>query len=49
MKAAQVFEIQKNFGQALEYYKLIKKEYPRSFESQEIDKYISYAEGMIKK
>lgn len=49
MKAAQVYEIQKNFAKALEYYKLIKKEYPRSFESQEIDKYISYAEGMIKK
>jgi len=49
MKAAQVYEIQKNFEKALEYYKLIKKEYPRSFESQEIDKYISYAEGMIGK
>jgi tetratricopeptide (TPR) repeat protein len=49
LKVAQVYEIQKNFEKALEYYKLIKKEYPRSFESQEIDKSIAYAEGMIKK
>lgn len=49
MKTAQVYEIQKNFAKALEYYKLIKKDYPRSFEAQEIDKNISYTEGMIKK
>ena len=49
MKAAQVCEIQKNYEKALEYYRIVKKEYPRAPESQEIDKNISYTEGMIKK
>jgi tetratricopeptide (TPR) repeat protein len=49
MKSAKVYEIQGNFAKALEYYKRVKKEYPRSFESQEIDKNIAYAEGMLKK
>jgi tetratricopeptide (TPR) repeat protein len=49
MKAAQTCEIRKDYTKALEYYKTIKKEYPRSFEAQEIDKNISYAEGMIGK
>jgi tetratricopeptide (TPR) repeat protein len=49
MKAAQVYEVQKNFEKALEYYKLVKKEYPRSVEAQEIDKNISYMEGLLKK
>lgn len=49
MKAAQTCEIRKDYAKALEYYKTIKQEYPRSFEAQEIDKNISYAEGMIGK
>lgn len=49
MKAAQTCEIRKDYTKALEYYKTIKQEYPRSFEAQEIDKNISYAEGMIGK
>ena len=47
-KIGQVYEIQKDYKKALEYYKLIKKEYPRSFEAQDIDKSIAFAEGMIK-
>jgi TolA-binding protein len=49
MKTAQVYEIQNNFEKALEYYKRVKKEYPRSTEAQEIDKNIAFVEGMIKK
>jgi tetratricopeptide (TPR) repeat protein len=49
LKVAQTYEIQKNFEKALEYYKLIKHDYPRAIEAQEIDKNIAYAEGMIKK
>jgi len=49
MKVAQVYEVQKNFEKALEYYKLVKKDYPRSVEAQEIDKNISYMEGLLKK
>lgn len=48
-KAAQVYQIQKNYEKALEYYKLIKKEYPRSFEAQDVDKNIAFMEGMVKK
>ncbi len=49
MKAAKVHEIRKNFEQALELYKRVKHDYPRSFEAQEIDKNIAYCEGMVKK
>ncbi|HNW75481.1 MAG TPA: tetratricopeptide repeat protein [Bacteroidales bacterium] len=49
MKAAQVYEIGKNYQKALEYYTLIKKNYPQSFESQDIDKSIAFMEGMLKK
>jgi len=45
MKAGMAYDIQGNFKQALETYKRIKAEYPRSFEATEIDKFISYMEG----
>ncbi|MFH1296671.1 MAG: tetratricopeptide repeat protein [Bacteroidota bacterium] len=43
MKAGLAYEIQGNYRRALEMYKRIKKEYPRSFEGTQIDKYISFA------
>ncbi|MFH1160638.1 MAG: tetratricopeptide repeat protein [bacterium] len=45
MKAGMAYDIQGNFKKALELYKRVKAEYPRSFEATEIDKYISYMEG----
>lgn len=44
MKAGTVYEIQGNYSKALEQYRRIKKEYPRSFEGTQIDKFISFAE-----
>ncbi len=44
MKAGTACEIQGNYRKALELYKRIKKNYPRSFEGTQIDKYISFAE-----
>jgi len=45
MKAGLGYEIQDKYNQALNTYKRIKKDYPRSFEGTQIDKYISYAKG----
>ncbi len=49
MKAAWAYEELKNLEQALSIYKRIKEEYPRSNEGREVDKYISYTEGLLKK
>jgi tetratricopeptide (TPR) repeat protein len=49
MKAGLAYEELGNFDKALALYKRIKNEFPRSYEGREIDKYISYAEGLIKK
>jgi tetratricopeptide (TPR) repeat protein len=49
MKAAMAFEELGNPDKALTIYKRIKDEFPRSYEGREIDKYISYAEGLLKK
>lgn len=49
MKAAMAYEELGNYGKALEMYKKIKTDYPRSAEGREIDKYIAYAEGLVKK
>ncbi len=46
MKAGMVYQIQKNWTKALEVYQRIKNDYPRSYEGTQIDKYISYAQGM---
>jgi tetratricopeptide (TPR) repeat protein len=48
-KAGQSYELQGKYDKALELYRRIKADYPRSFEGTQIDKYIVYAEGMIKK
>jgi len=49
MKAAWANEELGNLEMALSYYKRIKVEYPRSSEGRDIDKYISYTEGLLKK
>jgi len=49
MKAAFTHEEMGNLDKALACYKRIKDEYPRSVEGREIDKYISYTEGLLKK
>jgi tetratricopeptide (TPR) repeat protein len=49
MKSAMAYEELGKFDKALTLYKRIKEEFPRSKEGREIDKYISYAEGMSKK
>jgi tetratricopeptide (TPR) repeat protein len=47
MKAGMAYEIQGKYKKALEQYKRIKTEYPRSFEATEIDKFISAMEGKV--
>ncbi|NCA77115.1 MAG: tetratricopeptide repeat protein [Alphaproteobacteria bacterium] len=49
MKAAMAYEELGKLDKSLEIYKRIKEEYPRSNEGREIDKYISYAESLLKK
>ena len=49
MKSAMAYEELGNFDKALSIYKRIKEDFPRSYEGREIDKYISYTEGLIKK
>ncbi|MDP1622081.1 MAG: tetratricopeptide repeat protein [Bacteroidales bacterium] len=49
MKSAMAFEELGNYEKALSIYKRIKKDFPRSAEGREIDKYIVYAEGLAKK
>ena len=49
MKAAWAYEELSNYEKALTLYQQIKKDYPRSNEGREIDKYIAVTEGRIKK
>jgi tetratricopeptide (TPR) repeat protein len=49
MKSGLAYEELGNFEKALETYKKIKADYPRSFEGREIDKNIAFLEGKIKK
>ena len=49
MKAAMAYEVAGKLEKALDIYKRVKKEYPRSFDAREIDKYISYTEARLKK
>jgi tetratricopeptide (TPR) repeat protein len=46
MKAAWVYEMQGDWTKALELYTKIKKEHFRSYEANDIDKYIARAKGM---
>lgn len=45
LKAGMAYEELGDFPKALEMYRKIKKDYPRSFEGREIDRNISYLEG----
>ena len=49
MKAAWANEELGNYEKALNFYTKIKEEYPRSNEGREIDKYIAFASGKVKK
>jgi tetratricopeptide (TPR) repeat protein len=49
LKAAWAYEELGTLDKALNCYKRIKEEYPRSAEARDIDKYISYTEGLLKK
>jgi tetratricopeptide (TPR) repeat protein len=47
-KAAMAYEELGNYEKAISIYKQIKENYARSNEGREVDKYISYDEGLIK-
>ncbi len=46
MKTAMVYEMQKNYKDALSIYQQIKKDFPTSTEAREVDKYIGRAEAL---
>jgi tetratricopeptide (TPR) repeat protein len=48
MKAAQLYELQQNYADAIKLYERIKNEYPESTEGTTIEKYISRAKLLIK-
>jgi tetratricopeptide (TPR) repeat protein len=47
MKAAQVYEGQKEYKKALDFYQEIKKNFPKSNEAKDIDKYIARANILL--
>jgi len=49
LKAGNVYEIDKKYSKAVEVYKTIKDDYPKSEEARDIDKYIARAEGFMNK
>lgn len=49
MKLGAAYEVKKDFNKALECYKQIKTDYPRSPEYSQIEKYISRAEALLGK
>lgn len=46
MKAGMAYEFMKNYPEALKIYENLKKEYPRSNEGREMDKYIARVKGL---
>lgn len=48
MKAGSVYQKNGKFQDALSVYEKIKKDYPKSSEAQQIDKYIALAKGSMK-
>ena len=48
-KAAMAYEELGNYEKAISIYKKIKETYSRSNEGRDVDKYITYDEGMLKK
>jgi tetratricopeptide (TPR) repeat protein len=49
MKAAQIYELQQKYSEALKLYERIKNEYPESTEGTTIDKYISRVKLLTEK
>ncbi|MFP4471023.1 MAG: tetratricopeptide repeat protein [Bacteroidales bacterium] len=49
MKAGWAYEIMGEYDKALDAYKKIQEEFPRSAEAREMDKYIARAEGYVNK
>ncbi|MFA5781459.1 MAG: tetratricopeptide repeat protein [Bacteroidales bacterium] len=47
MKAGWTYEIMGNYAEALKLYERIQKDYYKSYESREIEKYIARAKGML--
>ena len=47
MKAGWTYEIMGNYAEALKLYERIRKDYYKSYESREIEKYIARAKGML--
>ncbi|MDR0790681.1 MAG: tetratricopeptide repeat protein [Bacteroidales bacterium] len=47
LKLGEVYEMKKDNAKALEAFKKIKKDYPRSMEYQEVEKYISRLEALL--
>lgn len=47
MKAGLTYEVMGNYEEAKKLYERIQKEYYKSFESREIEKYIAYAKGIL--
>jgi len=47
LKAGWTYEIKNQFDKALELYKKIKTQFPKSAQSRDIDRYIAHAEGML--
>ena len=48
MKAGQLYELQKKYGEALKLYSRIKSEYPESTEGNTVDKYIERVKLQLK-
>lgn len=49
MKAAMVYELNGDYNSAKELYEKIKKDYPKTNEAREVEKYIARAEAMLAK
>lgn len=47
MRAGNTYELKKDYKKALEAYTRIKKEYPQSFRSNNIEKYMARAELLL--
>lgn len=48
MKAALLYELQKEYKKALKHYKTIQEKYPQTNEGRDIEKYIARAEAFVK-
>ena len=47
LKMGQIYEMQKNYQEALNCYKRIKKDYINSMEYREVEKYMSRVESLL--